>query len=155
MIVWVDADACPKPIKDILFRVAVKRQVKICFVANSWLHLPKSDYIKLIIVEQGPDIADNKIAEECSIGDLVITADIPLAVRIVSKGSLGLDPRGRIYDKNNIGEISDMRNFMSTLRNDGLVTGGPSSFSNKDSGKFANAIDKFIVHQIYNKESNV
>ena len=155
MNIWVDADACPKPIKDILFRVAVKRQVKISFVANSWLHLPKSDYIKLIIVDQGPDIADNKIVKGCSIGDLVITADIPLAVRIVSKGALGLDPRGRIYNKNNIGAISDMRDFMNTLRNDGLVTGGPNSFSNKDSGKFANELDKFCMHKIFNRKGNV
>ena len=145
MKIWVDADACPKLIKDILFKAAINRKVIINFVANSWLHIPKSDYISFILVEQGPDIADDKIAEDCTSGDLVVTADIPLAVRIVEKGALGLDPRGRIYDKNNIGGISDMRDFMSSLRNDGVITGGPSSFSNKDSGKFANELDKVIV----------
>ena len=145
MKIWVDADACPKAIKDILFKAAIKRKVVINFVANNWLHLPKSDYITFILVEQGADIADNKIVEDCSLGDLVITADIPLAVRIVDKGALGLDPRGKIYDKNNIGGISDMRDFMSSLRNDGVITGGPNSFSNKDSGKFANELDKLIV----------
>ena len=145
MKIWVDADACPKPIKDILFKAAIKRKVVINFVANNWLHLPKSDYITFILVEQGADIADDKIVEYCSLGDLVITADIPLAVRIVDKGALGLDPRGKIYDKNNIGGISDMRDFMSSLRNDGVITGGPNSFSNKDSGKFANELDKLIV----------
>ena len=106
---------------------------------------PVSNYINFILVNQGPDIADDKIAEDCLIGDLVITADIPLAVRIVEKGALGLDPRGRVYDKNNIGGISDMRDFMSSLRNDGVITGGPNSFSSKDSSKFANALDKLIV----------
>ena len=151
MNIWVDADACPKPIKDILFRVAIKRQVKIYFIANSLLQLPKSDYINFILVEHGPDIADNKIVEDSSEGDLVITADIPLAVRVVAKGALGLDPRGRIYDKSNIGGISDIRDFMNTLRNDGVVTGGPNIFSNKDSGKFANELDKLIVRKIINR----
>ena len=151
MNIWVDADACPKSIKNILFRVAIKRQVKIYFVANSLLQLPESDYINFILVEHGPDIADNKIVEDSSEGDLVITADIPLAVKVVAKGALGLDPRGRIYDKSNIGGISDIRDFMNTLRNDGVVTGGPNSFSNKDSGKFANALDKLIVRKIINR----
>ena len=145
MRIWVDADACPKLIKDILFRAAIKREVITNFVANSWLSLPESNYINFILVNQGPDIADDKIVEDCLIGDLVITADIPLAVRIVEKGALGLDPRGRVYDKNNIGGISDMRDFMSSLRNDGVITGGPNIFSSKDSGKFANALDKLIV----------
>ena len=94
MRIWVDADACPKLIKDILFRAAIKREVITNFVANSWLSLPESNYINFILVNQGPDIADDKIVEDCLIGDLVITADIPLAVRIVEKGALGLDPRG-------------------------------------------------------------
>ena len=145
MRIWVDADACPKLIKDILFRAAIKREVITNFVANSWLHLPESNNINFILVNQGPDIADDKIVKDCLVGDLFITADIPLAVRIVEKGALGLDPRGKVYDKNNIGGISDMRDFMSSLRNDGVITGGPNSFSNKDSGKFANALDKLII----------
>ncbi len=145
MKIWVDADACPKVIKEMLFRAAERTKIEIIFVANQWLHLPESNFIKLIQVEQGPDIADNKIAEDCINGDLVITADIPLAVRIVAKGALGLDPRGTIYNKNNIGQISDMRDFMSTLRNDGVQTGGPKNFSARDGQAFANELDKIIA----------
>lgn len=145
MKIWIDADACPKSVKNILYKTAMSRKVEIFFVANSWLFIPTSDYIHFILVDQGPDIADNKITEDCCDGDLVITADVPLAARIVAKGAIGLDPRGRIYNKNNIGAISDIRNFMHNLRNDGIVTVGPNSYSNRDSGKFANELDKVLV----------
>lgn len=145
MKIWVDGDACPKPIKEILFKAAEKREVSVYFVSNSWLYLPKSHFIHFILVQDGPDIADDKIVENCSEVDIVITADIPLALRIVKKGALGLDPRGKIYNKSNIGAISDMRNFMNNLRNDGILTTGPNSFTNKDSGKFANELDKIII----------
>lgn len=144
MKIWVDADACPKAIKEILFRAAGRMEIEVILVANQRLHLPESPFIRLIQVEQGPDIADNKIAEECISGDLVITADIPLAVRIVAKNALGLDPRGTIYNKNNIGQISDMRDFMNTLRNDGIQTGGPKNFSARDCENFANELDKLL-----------
>lgn len=127
-----------------LFRAAGRTKIDIIFVANQWLRLPESPFIHFVQVEQGPDIADNKIAEDCMTGDLVITADIPLAVRIVEKGALGLDPRGTIYDKNNIGQISDMRDFMDTLRNDGIQTGGPKNFSARDGEKFANELNKLL-----------
>lgn len=145
MKIWVDADACPKVIKEILFRAAGRAEIDVIFVANQWLHLPKSPFIHFVQVEQGPDIADNKIAEDCTIGDLVITADIPLAVRIVAKDAVGLDPRGTVYDKGNIGQISDMRDFMDTLRNDGIQTGGPKKFSARDGEKFANELDKILI----------
>jgi len=144
MKIWVDADACPKVIKEMLFRAAGRTKTHVIFVANQWLRLPESDYITFIAVAQGPDIADDRIAEECGDGDLVITADIPLAARIVAKGATGLDPRGTTYDKNNIGQISDMRDFMHELRNDGMVTGGPKNFSARDGQKFANALDQLI-----------
>lgn len=144
MKIWVDADACPKVIKEMLFRAAGRTEIKIIFVANQWLRLPQSPFIHFIQVEQGPDIADNKIAEDCMTGDLVITADIPLAVRIVKKGALGLDPRGTLYNKDNIGQISDMRDFMDTLRNDGIQTGGPKNFSARDGENFANALNKLL-----------
>lgn len=145
MKIWVDADACPKVIKDMLFRAAGRTRTVSVFVANQWLRLPESDFIQFIQVEQGPDIADDKIAEDCAAGDLVITADIPLAVRIVAKGAMGLDPRGTIYDKSNIGQISDMRDFMTNLRNDGVQTGGPKNFSARDGEKFANELDKILA----------
>ena len=145
MKIWVDADACPKVIKEMLFRAAGRTKIDIVFVANQWLRLPESPFIHFIQVEQGPDIADNKIAEDCTSGDLVVTADIPLAVRIVAKDAIGLDPRGTIYNKNNIGQISDMRDFMDNLRNDGVQTGGPKNFSARDGEKFANKLDKILA----------
>ncbi len=144
MKIWVDADASPKVIKEMLFRAAGRTKIDIIFVANQWLHLPKSPFIHFIQVESGPDIADDKIAEDCTAEDIVITADIPLAVRIVDKGALGLDPRGTLYNKDNIGQISDMRDFMDTLRNDGVQTGGPKNFSARDGEKFANALNKLL-----------
>ncbi len=148
MKIWVDADACPRGIKEMLFRVAERKKAETIFVANQWLRLPESPFIRFIQVEQGPDIADNKIAEDCRAGDLVVTADIPLAVRIVAKGALGLDPRGIIYNKDNIGQVSDMRDFMDGLRNDGVQTGGPKSFNVRDGEKFANELDKLIAQRL-------
>lgn len=148
MNIWVDADACPTVIKEMLIRAAERVQVNTIFVANQWLRLPQSSFVHFILVDQGADIADDKIAEDCTKGDLVITADIPLAVRVVEKGAVGLDPRGAIYNKDNIGSISDMRDFMTTLRNDGVETGGPKNFSARDGEKFANSLDKIIRQHI-------
>ena len=145
MKIWVDADACPRAIKDILFRVAERTKIPVTFVANQRLRLPNSTFIHLIQVGHGSDIADDEIANKCEAGDLIITADIPLAARIVEKGALALDPRGRMYDKNNIGQILDMRNFMDTLRGSGVENGGPSSFGQRERFKFANELDKFIA----------
>lgn len=147
MKIWVDADACPKVIKEMLLRSAERAKIETIFVANQWLRLPESEFVRFVQVEHGPDIADDKIAEECADGDLVITADIPLAARIVEKGAQGLDPRGKIYDKSNIGQISDMRDFMDTLRNDGVQTGGPKNFSARDGEKFANELDKLLARR--------
>ncbi len=145
MKIWVDADACPKVIKDILIRVAERTRISVIFVANQWMRLPESDVICFVHVEQGPDIADDKIAEECEVGDLVITADIPLAARTVEKGVQALDPRGTLYDQENIRQKLSMRDFMDSLRSSGVETDGPKSFNPKDSSKFANALDKFIA----------
>ena len=109
------------------------------------LHLPDSSFIHLIQVGSGADIADDEIADKCEAGDLVITADIPLAARVVEKGAQALDPRGAIYDKNNIGQVLGMRNFMNELRGSGVETGGPSGFGQKEKFNFANALDKFIA----------
>lgn len=145
MNLWVDADACPKVIKDILFRVADRVKIPVTLVTNQRLHMPNSTYIHLIQVGQGPDIADDEIVNQCEEGDLVVTADIPLAARVVEKGAHALDPRGALYDQSNIGEILAMRNFMDELRGSGVETGGPKAFSKREQMKFANALDKFLT----------
>ena len=147
MKIWVDADACPKPIKDILFRLAERKEIVVTFVANQRLRLVESPFIKLHQVGSGADIADDEIFNKCEDGDLIITADIPLAARVVAKGAQALDPRGKIYDKNNIGQLLDMRNFMDELRGSGIETGGPPGFGQKDRFKFANELDKFIAQR--------
>ena len=147
MKIWVDADACPRAVKDILFRVAERAKISVIFVANQRIRLPESTFIELIQVGQGLDIADDEIANKCVAGDLIITADIPLAARVVEKGALALDPRGRLYDKTNIGQILDMRNFMDTLRGSGVETGGPNSFGQRERMKFANELDRSIARR--------
>ena len=145
MKIWVDADACPRPVKEILFRVADRTEITVTLVTNQGLRIPSSTFIHLIQVGQGADVADDEIANKCEAGDLIITADIPLAARVVEKGALALDPRGKVYDKNNIGQILSMRNFMDELRGSGVETGGPAGFGQKERFKFANELDKFIA----------
>ncbi len=145
MKIWVDGDACPKGIKEILYRVSARLKITLIFVANKYLTLPRSPYIQMIQVADGADIADDKIAEECSSEDLIITADIPLAARIVEKGALALDPRGTLYDRDNIGQLLGMRNFMDELRGSGVETGGPSGFGAKERQKFANELDRLLA----------
>ena len=147
MKIWVDADACPKPVKDILFRLAERIEIMVTLVANQRMRLPDSPFIKLIQVGHGADVADDKIINMCKAGDLIITADIPLAARVVEKEAHALDPRGKVYDKNNIGQILSMRNFMEELRGSGIETGGPNSFGQKERFKFANELDKFIAQR--------
>jgi len=147
MKIWVDADACPKSVKDILFRLAERREIVVTFVANQRLRLIESPFIQLIQVGSGADIADDEIVNKCEDGDLIITADIPLAARVVAKGAKALDPRGKIYDKNNIGQLLDMRNFMDELRGSGIETGGPPGFGQKDRFKFANELDRFVTQR--------
>ena len=140
----MDADACPRPIKEILYRVADRTEIPVTLVTNQGLRISDSAYINLIQVGQGADVADDEIANKCKAGDLIITADIPLAARVVEKGALALDPRGKVYDKNNIGQILDMRNFMDNLRGSGVETGGPAGFGQKERFKFANELDRFL-----------
>ena len=147
MKIWVDADACPKPVKDILFRLAERIEIMVTLVANQGMRLPDSPFIKLIQVGHGADVADDEIINMCEAGDLIITADIPLAARVVEKEAHALDPRGKVYDKNNIGQILSMRNFMDELRVNGVETGGPNSFGQKERFKFANELDKFIAQR--------
>lgn len=144
MQIWVDADACPGVIKDILFRAAERRQIPLVLVANQTLRHPPSPWIRALQVEKGFDVADNRIVDSVAAGDLVITADIPLAAAIIDKQAHALNPRGEFYSKENIRELLDMRNFMNTLRSSGVETGGPSAFNQADRQNFANQLDRFL-----------
>ncbi|MBU0860196.1 MAG: YaiI/YqxD family protein [Alphaproteobacteria bacterium] len=147
MKIYVDADACPKVIKEILFRVAGRTGVSIIFVANKYMMLPAVANLSFVLVEAGSDVADGRIVELCVAGDMVVTADIPLAAAVVKKGAFALNPRGEIYDESNIGQILAMRDLMDSLRG-GLMEdgrGGPAPFSAKDRENFANKLDKFMA----------
>jgi hypothetical protein len=145
MKIWVDADACPKVIKEILYRVADRAKILLIFVTNQSLLLPVSSFITLTQVSAGPDIADDEIVAQCAPTDLVITADIPLAARVVEKGALALDPRGKLYDKENIKQILSMRDFMDSLRGSGIETGGGAGFGQRERNLFANQLDQIIA----------
>ena len=142
--IWVDADACPKVIKEILFRAANRKSLPTTLVANQLIPVPKSPFIKAIQVASGFDVADNFIVQRANIGDLVITADIPLADEVLTLGCLALNPRGELYSKENIKQRLIMRDFMDTLRGSGINTGGPPALSQADRQAFANQLDKLI-----------
>lgn len=148
MQIWVDADACPKAVKEILFKTAIRREVKLSLVANQYMNIPSSPFINMIKVGAGFDVADNEIVKLCHAGDLIITADIPLADKIVDKGATGLNPRGELYTEDNIKGILSMRNLMEELRSAGTVSGGPAAFSPKDKQNFTNQLDKFLTHSL-------
>ena len=145
MQIWVDADACPKVIKEILYRAAQRAQVVTYFVANQLMRLPASPYLRAIQVESGFDIADNYIADYIQPNEIAITADIPLAACIVEKGALAINPRGELYSEKNIREILNMRDLMATLRESGVETGGPSAFNHADRQAFANQLDRLLA----------
>jgi uncharacterized protein YaiI (UPF0178 family) len=144
MKIWVDADACPKAIKEILYRAAERRQLEMIFVANRSLHLPPSRYLRMMVVGAGFDVADHEIIQALSEGDLVITADIPLAAEVIAKGAHALDPRGTLHDADSIGERLSVRNFMDALRESGVETGGPATMGQSHKQAFANAFDAFL-----------
>lgn len=145
MTIWVDADACPGVIKDILFRAAERKQIQLILVANQRIRVPPSKYIQSVQVAAGFDVADNEIANRCEPGDLVITADIPLAADVIKKGGVALSPRGELFTPQNIGERLNMRDFMDTMRSSGEHTGGPPPFHQRDRMAFANALDAFLA----------
>lgn len=145
MQIWVDADACPSVIKDILYRAAERKQLLLTLVANQLLRTPPSKYIKSLKVGAGFDVADNEIVRLCQAGDLVITADIPLAAEIIAKGGFILTPRGERLTQDNIGERLNLRDFMDTLRSSGTQTGGPPPLHQRDRMAFANALDKILA----------
>ena len=145
MRILVDADACPKPVKELLYKTADRRKIEVLLVANQFMRVPPSDFIKSEIVSAGADEADDHIVDVMKEGDLVITADIPLADRVVKKKGWVLDSRGELITENNVGQRLAMRNLMEDLRTNGMETGGPSSYSNKDKQEFANQLDKFLT----------
>jgi uncharacterized protein len=147
MRIWVDADACPGAIKDILYRAAERAEIYLTLVANKALHTPRSPWIQLVEVARGFDAADGHIVNAVEPGDLVVTADIPLAAAVVEKDASALNPRGEFYSRENVRELLDLRNFMQTLRGTGVDTGGPSAFSQSDRQAFANQLDRFLARQ--------
>lgn len=147
MRIWVDADACPNPVKEILFRVAEKRRLLVLLVANRPVRVPKSKWIKTIQVSAGFDVADDHIAREALQGDLVVTADIPLAAAVLERGGNALNPRGERYTRDNIRERLVMRDLMDGLRGSGLVTGGPPPLSQRDRKAFADALDRLLAQE--------
>ncbi len=146
MQIWVDADACPKAVKEILFRVAERTTILTTLVANQFLQMPASGYIKFLQVSSGYDVADNEIIKRMMIGDLVITADIPLAYEVLEKGGHAINPRGELYSQDTIKDRLSMRDFMDTLRSSGIDTGGPTALNSRDIQAFANQLDKFLAH---------
>ncbi len=147
MRIWVDADACPKVIKEILFRAAERVHVPLTLVANQPIQVPGSRYIRSIQVAAGFDVADNHIVQQVEAGDLVITADIPLAAEAIANGAMALNPRGDLYTEENIRQRLSMRDFMDTLRSSGIDTGGPASLSQADRQAFANQLDRLLVNR--------
>lgn len=145
MKIWVDADACPVVIKEILFRAAIRAQIATTLVANQFLRTPPSTHIKTMQVASGFDVADNRIVLEMDAGDLIITADIPLAAQVVEKGGYALNPRGELYTVANIKERLAMRNLMEELRGNGVEISGPSTFNQSDRQAFAAALDCLIT----------
>jgi uncharacterized protein YaiI (UPF0178 family) len=147
MTVWVDADACPGPIKEILFRAAERERVTTMVVANHALRVPRSAYVKTVQVERGFDVADQRIMAQLAAGDLVVTADVPLASQAVAAGALALNPRGTLYTANNVQDHLARRDLLDSLRSAGEVLGGPPALGKADLQTFANELDKYLTRQ--------
>ena len=145
MKIWIDADACPRVIKDIVFRASQRLQVPVNLVANTKLAKHESALVRSIVVADGFDVADDYIVDQVTSDDLVITADIPLAARVVARGAIAIDPRGELYTEDNVGERLSMRDLMMSLRADGVVHGGPSQFSTTDRQHFASSLDRLLT----------
>jgi len=148
MRIWIDADACPKVIKEILYRAAVRVRLPLTLVANTQLRHPQSEYISAIRVGAGADVADAYIIDHAEPGDLAITADIPLAVALIEKGGFALNPRGEMYTPENVRSALSIRNFMDNLRGEGVVTGGPAAFGAADRQAFSNQLDRFLTRYL-------
>lgn len=155
MQILIDADAAPAVIKKILFRAAMRDEILLILIANQPMKIPRSPFISSIVVNAGPDEADDMIAEMVHAGDLVITADIPLADRVVARGGCALNPRGEFYTQENIKERLAMRDLMDNLRNSGIQTGGQGVFSNRDRQAFANQLNRFLMKYLRSREEEV
>ena len=147
MKIWVDADACPKVIKEILYRAAERVRVPLILVANQPLAVPRSEFISSRSVAQGLDAADQAIVDWADPGDLAVTADIPLAARLVEKNVLAINPRGELYSRENVRQLLSMRDFMDELRGSGVQTGGPAAFHARDRQAFANQLDRLLARR--------
>lgn len=145
MQIWVDADACPAVIKEMLFRAAERRKVRVTLVANQSMRTPRSEFVDSILVPSGMNVADRRIVELIAPGDLVVTADIPLAADVVAKGGAALDPRGELYTDANIGERVAVRNLLDGFRGEGHIMGGPANFGARDKQAFANQLDRWLT----------
>jgi uncharacterized protein YaiI (UPF0178 family) len=145
--IWVDADACPQPIKDILYRAAERSQVMTTLVANTPLRTPPSPFIRSLRVAKGFDVADSRIVQELQPGDLVVTADIPLAAEVIARGAHALDPRGELYSEDNVRERLAFRNLMQDLRSQGAVISGPAPLGPSDRQRFANHLDRLLARR--------
>jgi uncharacterized protein YaiI (UPF0178 family) len=145
MQIWVDADACPGVIKDILFRAAQRLQVPMTLIANKALRTPRSQFIRTLQVPHGFDVADDEIAKRVTAGDLVITADIPLASAVITRGAHALNPRGEFYTPDNISERLALRDYLTELRDSGVHTGGPAPLDHTDRKRFADQLDRFLA----------
>ncbi len=150
MKIWVDADACPAAIKEILFRASERTGISLTLVANQSMRIPISPCIEFLRVASGFDVADNEIVKRLNIGDLVITGDIPLAAKVLEKGGHALNPRGELYSQDTIKARLQMRDFMDTLRSSGIDTGGPAVQSQSDRKNFANQLDIFLTRRARN-----
>ncbi len=148
MKIWVDADACPKTVKDLVFRASARLGLPVCLVANRPLALPDSPLITMTQVPTGSDVADAHIVRHVAPGDLVITADIPLAAQVVARGAMALDPRGEAYTVETVGERLAVRDLMEELRWAGVATGGPAAYSPADRQRFAQALDQLLPRQL-------
>jgi len=146
--IWIDADACPKMVKEVIFKASYRLQLPVCLVANSYMNVPAGSLITSIQVDKGADVADQYIVDHVGVYDLVITADIPLAALIVEKNATAINPRGELYTEENVSERLSMRDFMQDLRDSGVDTGGPPPFGLKDKERFANSFNKILTKML-------
>lgn len=144
MHIWIDGDACPRDVKDIVYRAAQRTGAHVTLVANKNQFVPSAPHVRMITVPGGPDVADDRIVADSQPGDIAITADIPLAARLVEKGLAVIDVRGEVYDEENVRERLSVRDFMADIRDAGVMTGGPPGFGPKDKQRFANALDRAL-----------
>lgn len=148
MTIWIDADACPLPAKEILFKAAERTKTQLILIANQYINIPPSRFIKMIQVPSGFDVADDEIVKRVQQDDLVITSDIPLASEVIDKGALALNPRGELYTSQNIKQILNMRDFMDTMRSSGINSSGQAKYGDKDKQQFANQLDQWLAKAV-------